>query len=719
VLRPAGPDRFARPPATPIEFWDAADYLVRSGQAKLAAPYLDAFLKSNPNDATLLDVRERFGVGSVLRLSNDPSTEPYAQPVLDLMLAAVRRTAADPKRLEQAIALVLNDGDERQIGIERLREAGPQAVSALLLRLSDPNLDGKQRSLFTECLGRMRSDAVPVLIAALDSPDEVQSAAAAFALGRIGDRRAVPALLFPAVRTDAPAALHGAAQRALATLGGATLDATKSSAATALAQQAWRYHRHQVAFPSDRVELWNWRDAAPVGRNYERLDAESELGLTRARQALQLEPSLGAAQVAYLSLALERAARLHGAAKVASDDPDGSFAEALATGPDVLGTVLKTAIADGHMLLAEVATAALGRVADRDALGSIGKASPIVEALSAPDRRVQLAAARALIELDPRRPFPGSSRLVPVLARFLNSHNGPRAVVIDGNTPRASSTAAVLRELGFDVETTGKGRDGFKFAAGSGGVELVLVEPSTLQGGWTWTDVVTNLRADPRTSDIPVFVTGTLMEADRLQARVERYPRTWVTVTPTDANMFKRVLDGTFARTGARPISQQEREGFSKEASELAARIAGQPGSPFAAELSSIGPALAVSLSNPQSSLAATAALGDVAGADAQRSLADRLLDPSQTPADRAEAGKQLVRSIQRFGPLLTNGQERRLVDTVRENADTPLRSILAAVIGALRPEAEVSGRRLGQAPAAVSEPATESADDSTAGPRL
>src|SRR5262245_45878136 len=47
VLRPAGPDRFARAPRTPLEYWDAADYLVRSGQAKLAAPYVDAFLKAN------------------------------------------------------------------------------------------------------------------------------------------------------------------------------------------------------------------------------------------------------------------------------------------------------------------------------------------------------------------------------------------------------------------------------------------------------------------------------------------------------------------------------------------------------------------------------------------------------------------------------------------------------------------------------------------------
>ena len=67
-----------------MELWDAADYLVRTGQAEQAVPYLNQFLKSNPDDATLMRVRDRYGVGSILRLQDylrpAPSKEAEGRP---------------------------------------------------------------------------------------------------------------------------------------------------------------------------------------------------------------------------------------------------------------------------------------------------------------------------------------------------------------------------------------------------------------------------------------------------------------------------------------------------------------------------------------------------------------------------------------------------------------------------------------------------------------
>ena len=54
-----------------------------------------------------------------------------------------------------------------------------------------------------------------------------------------------------------------------------------------------------------------------------------------------------------------------------------------------------------------------------------GRPGPLVEALSAPDRRVQFAAAEALVGLDPTRAFAGSSRVVPTLARFVAARPAP------------------------------------------------------------------------------------------------------------------------------------------------------------------------------------------------------------------------------------------------------------------------------------------------------
>ena len=57
----AGVEQFAKQPETPLEFWEAADYLFRNGRADQAAAFVRRFLESNPDDATLLEVRDEYG----------------------------------------------------------------------------------------------------------------------------------------------------------------------------------------------------------------------------------------------------------------------------------------------------------------------------------------------------------------------------------------------------------------------------------------------------------------------------------------------------------------------------------------------------------------------------------------------------------------------------------------------------------------------------------
>ena len=91
-----GPELFAKEPRTPLELWDAVDYLLRTSQAKKALPYIDRFLKSKPDDATLIAIRNRYGPGSILRLSDDPATRPFAQPLADAMAAAAQNMRLVP-----------------------------------------------------------------------------------------------------------------------------------------------------------------------------------------------------------------------------------------------------------------------------------------------------------------------------------------------------------------------------------------------------------------------------------------------------------------------------------------------------------------------------------------------------------------------------------------------------------------------------------------------
>ena len=85
----------------------------------------------------------------------------------------------------------------------------------------------------------------------------------------------------------------------------------------------------------------------------------------------------------------------------------------------------------------------------------------------------------------------------------------------------------------------------------------------------------------------------------------------------------------------------------------------------------------------------------DVPRPAAQRGLADVLIDPGQPAALRLGAAQQLAKSIQRFGPLVAAGQEPKLLETFRQEADPALRAALGAVVGALRPRSALAGARL------------------------
>src|SRR5262245_23947022 len=46
IAQVPGPETFDKDPQTPMELWAAIDYLVRTGQAKKAVPYLEKLVKT-------------------------------------------------------------------------------------------------------------------------------------------------------------------------------------------------------------------------------------------------------------------------------------------------------------------------------------------------------------------------------------------------------------------------------------------------------------------------------------------------------------------------------------------------------------------------------------------------------------------------------------------------------------------------------------------------
>jgi len=716
--KPPGPESFGKTPTTALELWDAADYLVRTGQPGQAVPYLNQFLKANPDDATLMQIRDRYGVGSILRLQDYPETRALAAPLAGKLGEATRRHATSPDRINRFIADLGKTREEQDYAVERLREAGPFAVPALLGLLDNASLGPEDHAQVVRNMGRLDLSAVPALIAALDAPKPRLAADTAEVLGLIGDPRAVPALTALAADPDpqAPVVARDAARRAVERITGRAFDAQPRTPARLLTGEARRYHLHAIRFPGDPVIIWAWDAArqAPAPRSVTRSEAEAYFGLKLARAALAVDPSDRRAQAVAVATALEKAVERVGLDRFPAGDPTGTFGTAVAAGPAVLGDVLRAAIADRKYDLAAAAAEALGRVTDANALAVEGSVNPLVAALSAPGRRARFAAARALILLDPRAPFAGSSRVVPVLAQFVTAQAKPRALVIDGNPARGGQLTGFLHALGYDPVLAPTGDEGFRVASGSADVDLILIDHHMILGDWRLHDTLANLRADALTAGIPVYVVGPLARRVDLNALLtERFPGVRFLVTPSGP----QVLEQQLAIAGRPPgLSEAERVGYAREAAALLARVAARPNSPFEPDLARVEPALSAALHAPGTSLSASAALGDVPDQDAQRGLADAMIDPAGTAPLRLGAAGQLARSIQRFGPLVAADQEVKIVAAFDAATDPAMRTALGTVLGALRPGSAPVGlrlRRLGSGAPAGPNPNTPPASPS------
>ncbi len=676
-----GPELFAKQPETPEELWGAIDYLSRTGQGRQAVPYLEAFSKAEVDDAALLRLRDQYGPGSFLRLEDDPATKPYARPLTDKLTAAARRLAADPERISRYIPALLASKEEQDYAVARLRESGSFAVPAIVAEMKKYRTASPERERLAYNAARLDGASVPAWIAVLDGPDPSLTADAARILGALGDRRAVPFLTFPAASPDSPLEVKTAAAIAIEKLTGKPFANQPRSPVNTLDDAAEAFARHQYEMPSERVLLWQWDEArglpAPVLAR--QVDVEGIFGGKLAGQALLLDPENRRAKVVQLGFLLERAVDKVGFANFPAQD-QATYAEALAAGPEVLADLLRGAIATDRTNLAAVTAEALGQVADPRLPSSRGRPHPLVEALSAPGRRLQLAAAKAIVDIAPTRPFPGSSRVVPTLSRFLLNQSRPRAVVIDGNPARGAQVAGALRGLGYEASVEATGERGFHAATESADVELLLTAHDQPAGSWDLLDVLSILRGDARTSGLPMFVYGPADLPIRRPNLGRNYPGVKFIVYTSEPADLERQIGGRPSR-----LSDEERMSQAKSAAEALARIAARPRSLFAPDLATARETLssAIGLHGVEASVAET--LGEVPSPQAQRSLADAVLDASRDPALRRAGARKLARSIQRFGPLLAADQEVKLDAAFREEDDAELHTGLGMVLGALR----------------------------------
>ena len=215
----------------------------------------------------------------------------------------------------------------------------------------------------------------------------------------------------------------------------------------------------------------------------------------------------------------------------------------------------------GHVPAAIGAVQVLGTIGDRSLLDANGAAPrPLVLALEQRDRRLRFAAAEAIMKLDPKAGFNGSSNLVNALAWFAGTSNTKRALVAFPNDAVATQLGGMLATMGYDADIATNGRNAFLKGLASSDYELVLLS-SRIDRPPVWV-VLQEMRHDPRSARLPVILLGEdgQAELDHLETLVLYDPWTKVFARPVTIDGMKFFVDRLNQQAGSFVVPLEVRE---------------------------------------------------------------------------------------------------------------------------------------------------------------
>jgi CheY-like chemotaxis protein len=568
LLQPGDEYRqYFKQPTTMPDLWAALQFEREVGRYELAALHLHSLIvmkdKALPGEkpedfdqrkltyeTDLVKLHDQVGMEPLLRLRQLPEWKRVAQlpefkkdtidPVkesdelVNRVIAAVKAQRENPVRIKMLAQSLLKTPPEHDYALQELMIAKAAAIPSLIPELRrDQKAD--ERHLLVDALVRLSPETLPPLVAALDSDDAGLQADIIEVLRRRGALEATPFLWYLAAGPDVAASVQRKARETLSAFLGKPISALPNPR-TMLTDEAERYYRHEVTFPTPRaVVIWHWDPKVgtvvagwPDAPTVSATRAELYYGLYFARRALAIDPTYEPAQVVLLSLSLEKAAEEQ---KDLTQTPP-RLRELLSTvRPDLVLAVLERALDDKRPLVILGAVRALGELGEIKATRApSGKVPALVRALRYPDPRVRFAAAVALTripqppnlpaEVDPSgavRPITAiaAGEVVDVLRRAVAAEpSGGKTRVMIGYSDNqlAGDVATRLERFGFAVVRVDTGRAVLRRLRDAADINILMLDIDLPDPGFPY--LLSQIRAMPQGKNLPVVLTIDIRPAD-------------------------------------------------------------------------------------------------------------------------------------------------------------------------------------------------------------
>ncbi|MCB9877335.1 MAG: hypothetical protein H6835_07010 [Planctomycetes bacterium] len=479
---------------TPLQ---EAVILLRVNQPKEAIEKLQEILHSDPSNEEALRLYQSVSQDEwYLLMTQEGEIQKIARSILEKAQVTRKERNRDKDAIAALVDTVVSvdaSYEDRQGAINKLVvEHGEFAVPALVERLGVDDANTQIQSI--AALNQLGAVAVLPLIEALGSSNDLVVRNVAAALKLIADRRAAP--MMASLANDPRTDVQSIAQKFLEKV------KVSGDALNLMLAQADGYLKGVIPPGGYSEVVWSLVDDKLVATDVPSQLYPTELAKAVAAHAVAMAPTSLAARSSLAQANLAEAELIGSDEALAELAPvaDDLKIAALATGVDALRGALDAGVAKG---LAPVAVGAIHALSEAELVDSIGD-SALVAALNSTDKRIQYAAANALVRASRGNDVPQLGQVVDVLAQAV--------------TEEKVNTVKVIAPPSNDVSAAVASLSGVRSFTGTAETSAVMGIRDLL---WTPTDVVVineilpdrmpedvigNIKKDPRMAHTRIVV---------------------------------------------------------------------------------------------------------------------------------------------------------------------------------------------------------------------
>ncbi|MEC8337256.1 MAG: hypothetical protein VXZ84_03850 [Planctomycetota bacterium] len=557
-------------PTTPSELIRAIDQLTTFGDTDLANIYARQLGEKGglENKADLVALGDSVGTQPVFRIANNRNLDESGRSFCQEILAAMQERDLDPQRLQHLAKLAVdNDLQIRRDALLKLRVAGSPAVNALvsiLLTGSPTEQEAAQKGLLF-----LGTSAVSPLLAVLETSNQDLRLRVLAILTQLADPLALDDIRI------------------------ATLASSDENKRQDIARKTRRSIRHYLQAKKSIVEpaaipqiIWEWDDQKAV------LTTRSgSHTLQAAKAACRLAHALYLADPTETNAILQAVAmlqyeKLNNGISLPLDysmlvkrqslnDEQKQNLKTL----DFLESVFETALYQGSVPATIGAAELLHQHGVSAGEGIIlitrrgADPHPLVEAMQHQDRRVRLAACKAIIAFAETVPFTGDSdqsdqksETVPYAGasvavdalRYLAASQGkPRVLIADRRLSRRQSLASMIKSAGYEPDIYSSGRAAIKAAQQH--PDYVAIFISFTIGPRPIGDILHEFRSDAQTAGLPIGVLVDSNNEHRAENLIADDPLSTLFFMPHTAELAATDIKKLILLAGGAFVPEKER----------------------------------------------------------------------------------------------------------------------------------------------------------------